>query len=72
MVQASFPMTTELFASGNSPLGRGVKGAIPLHIVFESKNLLVQPRNSLRTLLTLTAVLPAIPGTKFVTNQSKN
>ena len=53
MVEASFPMTTELFAPGNSPLGRGVKGAIPLHTIFESHNLLVQPGNPLRTRLAL-------------------
>ena len=53
MVQASFPMTTELFAAGNSPLGRGVKGAIPLHSVFESHNLRVQPGIPLRTRLVL-------------------
>ena len=54
MVEASFPMTTKLFATGNSPLGRGVKGAIPLHTIFESPNLLVQPGNPLRTRLALT------------------
>jgi hypothetical protein len=53
MVQASFPMTTELFASGNSPLGRGVKGAIPLHAIFESHNLRLQPGKPLRTHLLL-------------------
>ena len=60
MVQASFPLTTELFAAGNSPLGRGVKGAIPLHAVFESHNLRVQPGNPLRTRLALTVVLPLV------------
>jgi hypothetical protein len=72
MVQASFPMTTELFATGNSALGRGVKGAIPLHVVFESHNLRIQPGSSLRTHLTLTVVSPPVPETKVVTNQSKN
>ena len=54
MVHANFPMTTELFATGNSPLGRGVKGAIPLHVVFESRNLLVQTGKPMRTRLALT------------------
>lgn len=53
MVHASFPITTELFATGNSPLGRGVKGAIPLHAVFQSQNLLVQANKVLRYQLTL-------------------
>ncbi len=54
MVHASFPLTTELFAAGNGPLGRGVKGAIPLHVVFESRNVMGRPANPLRTLITLT------------------
>jgi hypothetical protein len=36
MMDASFPLKTSIFASGNSPLGRGVHGAIPLHLVFEA------------------------------------
>jgi hypothetical protein len=54
MVHANFPVTTEIFATGNSPLGRGVKGAIPLHVVFESRNLLVQTGKPMRTRLALT------------------
>jgi hypothetical protein len=72
MVQASFPMTTELFAAGNSPLGRGVKGAIPLHTIFQSQNLRVQPGSPLRTRLTLTVVSSPTPETKTGTNQVKN
>jgi len=36
MLDASFPFKTSIVASGNSPLGRGVHGAIPLHLVFEA------------------------------------
>jgi hypothetical protein len=54
MLHANFPMTTQLFATGNSPLGRGVKGAIPLHVVFESRNLLVQTGKPMVTRLALT------------------
>jgi len=43
MVSADFPVTTRVFATGDSPLGRGVRGAIPLHLVFESSNLRLQP-----------------------------
>jgi hypothetical protein len=53
LVHANFPLTTKLFATGNSPLGRGVKGAIPLHVVFESRNLLVQIGKPLQTRLAL-------------------
>ncbi|HJT28939.1 MAG TPA: hypothetical protein VJ784_16125 [Pyrinomonadaceae bacterium] len=36
MIDASFPLQTAIVASGNSALGRGVHGAIPLHLVFEA------------------------------------
>jgi hypothetical protein len=35
-MDASFPLKTAIVASGNSALGRGVHGAIPLHLVFEA------------------------------------
>ena len=38
MIDASFPLQTSIVASGNSALGRGVHGAIPLHLVFEAKD----------------------------------
>ena len=53
MIEAGGPMTTQLLATGDSPLGRGVQGAIPLHLVFESRNLRVQPRKPLRWRLAL-------------------
>jgi hypothetical protein len=35
-MDASFPLKTAIVASGNSALGRGVHGAIPLHLMFEA------------------------------------
>ncbi|HET6979545.1 MAG TPA: hypothetical protein VFI24_24645 [Pyrinomonadaceae bacterium] len=35
---ANFPVKTSIMATGNSALGRGVHGAIPLHLVFEAKD----------------------------------
>jgi hypothetical protein len=43
MLSASFPVNTVVFATGNSPLGRGVRGAIPMHLIFESNNFSLQP-----------------------------
>jgi len=37
MLEANFPLKTSIVASGNSALGRGVHGAIPLHLVFEAQ-----------------------------------
>jgi len=39
MIEASFPLKTTILASGNSPVGRGVHGAIPLHLVFEANEI---------------------------------
>jgi hypothetical protein len=47
-------MTTRVFATGDSPLGRGVRGAIPLHLIFETANLHIQPGKPIRYELTLT------------------
>jgi hypothetical protein len=55
MTAASFLMRTEIVASGDGPLGRGVRGAIPLHLVFDASDLSVlQPGKSLHTKLALT------------------
>jgi hypothetical protein len=54
MLSASFPVTTRVLATGDSPLGRGVRGAIPLHLIFESTNLRVQPGKPIRCEITLT------------------
>jgi hypothetical protein len=55
MLTSSFPITTSIVAPGNSPLGRGVHGAIPLHLVFESSNpRVVQPNKPLHCSLALT------------------
>jgi hypothetical protein len=42
MSDANFPLQTSIVASGNSALGRGVHGAIPLHLVFEAKDVDMQ------------------------------
>jgi len=38
---ANFPLKTSILATGDSALGRGVHGAIPLHVVFEAKDITV-------------------------------
>jgi hypothetical protein len=42
LVRASFPLKTSILATGDSALGRGVHGAIPLHLVFEAKDITVE------------------------------
>jgi hypothetical protein len=41
MLKANFPVKISLLATGNSALGRGVHGAIPLHLIFEAKDVTV-------------------------------
>ena len=38
---ANIPLKVSLLATGNSALGRGVHGAIPLHLVLEAKDITV-------------------------------
>lgn len=39
MYDATFPFTNAITATGNAANGRGVHGAIPLHLVFEAENI---------------------------------
>ncbi len=54
VIDASFPLTSRIVATGDSPFGRGVHGAIPLHLVIESRNLRMQPGGPQRCRLALT------------------
>jgi hypothetical protein len=45
ITQASFPVTTEIIAAGNGPLGRGSQGHIALHLVYQSKEMILQAGN---------------------------
>jgi hypothetical protein len=40
---ADWPLETSLLATGDTALGRGARGAIPLHMVYESRSLLLEP-----------------------------
>jgi hypothetical protein len=42
-VTADWPLTTSLKAAGDSPLGRGARDAVPLHLVYESTDLFLRP-----------------------------
>ena len=41
LTSANFPVKTSILATGNTVLGRGVHGAIPLHVVFEARDITV-------------------------------
>ncbi|HEY2962133.1 MAG TPA: hypothetical protein VGJ37_06925 [Pyrinomonadaceae bacterium] len=50
---ATFPVNTSVSAGSDSPLGRGVHGAIPLHLIFESRDVVVNPGKPLKFSITL-------------------
>ena len=66
-LQATFAVKTTLIATGNSPLGRGVRGAIPLHTIFESSVLRLEKGDQLKSRLSLSVT----PRPESVTNQAK-
>jgi hypothetical protein len=57
---ANFEVQRSLFATGNGALGKGVKGAIPLHLVFDSRGLQVTPDHPLR--FTIETTVKLAPG----------
>jgi hypothetical protein len=50
----TFPVNVSIVAAGDSSVGRGVHGAIPLHLVFEAHNLVVQNGKPLHYKVSLT------------------
>ena len=56
---ADFPVQATLHASGDTALGRGVHGAIPLYLVYEAQNVELKAGSPLKSKLIL---MPQIPG----------
>ena len=54
MSDANFPVRASIMASGDSALGRGVHGPIPLHLVFEAENVGVNAGRPLKYKVALT------------------
>ena len=54
VTEASVPLKTSIMATGNSALGRGVHGAIPLHLVLEAQNISVSSNSPLKCTIALT------------------
>jgi len=43
---ADWPVKTTLMASGDTPFGRGARGGIPLHLIYDSRDLRLMPNRS--------------------------
>jgi hypothetical protein len=50
---ADWPLRVSLLATGDSALGRGARGAIPLNLVYESRDLRLTPEKSARWQMTI-------------------
>jgi hypothetical protein len=58
---ADWPLKTSLLATGDTALGRGARGAIPLHLVYESRDLLLEPNRPKTWRLVIELAPPAKP-----------
>ena len=54
MFGADFPTQARVVAAGDAAIGRGVHGAIPLHLVYEARDVNVSARSPLKYKLVLT------------------
>ena len=52
-LSGTFPVVASVVATGNSALGRGVHGAIPLHLMYEGRELTIKPEQPLKFKVTL-------------------
>lgn len=52
---ADWPLAESLIAAGDGALGRGARGAVPLHWVFESRDLRLEPNHPVHWRLSLRA-----------------
>ncbi|HEV7843412.1 MAG TPA: hypothetical protein VGO69_06925 [Pyrinomonadaceae bacterium] len=52
-VTADWPLNVSLAATGNSALGRGARGPVPLHLIYESNDLRLAPSNRARWRITI-------------------
>jgi hypothetical protein len=54
ITRSSFPLTSQLTATGDSALGKGSRGPIPLIVRFEGKDIAMQPGSPLNWTISLT------------------
>jgi hypothetical protein len=52
---ADWPLSISLRATRDSPLGRGARGGVPLHLVYETRDLRLNPKRPARWRITLKA-----------------
>ena len=52
-VNTPWPITRLIQATGDGPLGRGARGAVPIHLVYEARDIAIAPDRPLTWTLTL-------------------
>jgi hypothetical protein len=52
-VNAPWPVVRLMQATGDGPLGRGARGPVPLHLVYEARDVALAPGQPLTWTLTL-------------------
>ena len=58
-----WPLQVSLRAAGDTALGRGNRGALPLYLEYEARNIELRPAKAMRWEIDLRAIRAAAPGT---------
>jgi hypothetical protein len=53
---ADWPLQETMMATGDSPLGRGARGAVPMHLIYEARDLSLEAQRPLRWRIALRAL----------------
>jgi hypothetical protein len=64
---AAWPLEISLLATGDTPPGRGARGPVPLHLIYESRDLRLTPNSGARWRLTMKVAMASRlqePGTQ--------
>ena len=54
--RADWPLQETIVAPGDGPLGRGARGALPFHLLYEARDLRLEPKRPVRWQLALRAL----------------
>ena len=71
VLATDWPLRAAIFATGNSVLGKGNRGAIPLYLELDANNVMLQPGKPMKWTLRL-AALPAIRSDSTIPNIKPN
>ena len=67
VTSTDIPLTASIIATGNSNLGKGNRGAVPLYLQLDAKNLTLQPGKPIKWTLRLESLPPQKPDSTIPT-----